>query len=71
MNLTNEQIHAINCAYCDLVGVLQARNLKKARCGLPSKHDWKAHKETIKELEKAFSFIQPVQDLYEKGIPKK
>jgi len=66
MSLTLQQIEAVQCAYLDLVGVLQSRNLKKFVKEIPCNHDWKAHKETIKQLENAFSFIEPVKDLYEK-----
>jgi isocitrate dehydrogenase len=69
MSLTEEQIHAIQCAYLDLVGALQSRNLKKVRCGMPNNHGWESHKETIRQMENAFSFIRPVKDMYEKGLP--
>lgn len=52
--MTDEQKTAIKCAYCDLIGALEARN------GLDiNSHDWKAHLESIQDLEKAFDFLDP------------
>lgn len=56
--ITSEQILAVNCAYADLCGALQARNQMDVEV-----HDWKSHKRTIIELQKAFSFIEPVKKL--------
>ena len=52
MKLTREQQLAITCAYCDLVGSMQARD----RDSIES-HDWSAHKFTIMELEELFPFV--------------
>jgi hypothetical protein len=54
--MTNEQIQAIKCAYADLVGALQAKQQLDIHA-----HDWNGHLETIKELETAFPFIEPVE----------
>jgi hypothetical protein len=54
--MNEEQIAAIKCAYADLVGALQAREQ-----GDVEVHDWKAHRQTIDELEQKFSFIEPAQ----------
>ena len=51
-NLTEEQKLAITCAYCDLIGSKQARDL-----GSIESHNWSAHKLTAKELEKLFPFV--------------
>jgi hypothetical protein len=56
--MTEDQIHAINCAHADLVGALQARNMLQIEL-----HDWKAHLLSIRELEDAFGFLKPVDDL--------
>jgi len=53
--LTEAQIQAIKCAYADLCGALQARNQHDIEV-----HDWKAHRESIIELQEAFDFIEPV-----------
>lgn len=54
--MTKEQIQVIKCAYADLVGALQAKEQ-----GNMQAHDWKAHLETIRELEASFQFIEPVE----------
>ncbi len=51
-NLTKEQKLAITCAYCDLIGSKQAKDL-----GSIESHNWSAHKLTAKELEKLFPFV--------------
>ena len=53
--MTEEQQKAIEYAYADLCGALQARNQQDIEC-----HDWEAHKESILELEQEFDFINPV-----------
>lgn len=61
INLTENQIRTIKCAYADLVGSLQSRNSIDIEG-----HDWKSHRETIHELEVFFSeFITPVENLLE------
>jgi hypothetical protein len=50
--LTEDQKLAITCAYCDLIGSKQARDL-----GSIESHNWNAHKLTAKELEKLFPFV--------------
>ena len=50
----NEQL-VIKCAYADLVGALEARNMVDME-----EHDWTGHVKSIKELEETFSFIDPV-----------
>lgn len=48
--MTKEQIAAIRCAYLDLMGAKEASDN-----GNLHSHDWEAHWETIKEMEKLFS----------------
>lgn len=52
---TNEQELAIKCAHADLVGALQA-----LESGDIHSHDWKAHKQSIDDLETQFDFIEKV-----------
>jgi hypothetical protein len=47
--MTDKQILAVRCAYADLVGALQAREALDM-----NSHDWKAHKQSIDDLEQAF-----------------
>lgn len=47
--MTLEQETAIRCAHADLVGALQAHEQKDRMA-----HDWKAHRQSIKDLEEAF-----------------
>ena len=51
--MTPEQKLAIKCAYCDLVGAEQAREQFDIEV-----HDWKAHRLSIEDLEKAFPFVK-------------
>lgn len=53
--MSPEQIQAIKCAYADLVGALQSYNQYETTV-----HDWEAHLQSIHDLEKAFSFIEPI-----------
>lgn len=48
---------AIKCAHADLVGALQ--NFEQCT---PAHHDWKAHKQTIEELELIFPFLNNYED---------
>ena len=50
---TSAEVLAIKCAHADLVGALQAIEA----CD-PHAHDWKAHKQSINDLEDQFSFIE-------------
>lgn len=52
--MNEKQITAIKCAYLDLIGALEARN----NLDMES-HDWKAHLESIQDLEREFNFIDP------------
>lgn len=55
--MTSEQLISLRCAYADLVGALQAYNQQDITA-----HDWKAHYQTIRELEDAFpDQIEPVE----------
>ena len=47
--MTAEQLMALKCAYADLVGALQAYEQQEITV-----HDWKAHYQTICDLENAF-----------------
>ncbi len=47
--MNENEITAIRCAYADLLGALQASD----NCDL--KHDWKAHRQTLRDLVAAFS----------------
>ena len=49
--MTPKQITAIQCAYTDLVGALQATK------GAYEDHNWEAHTESIYDLEEAFPDI--------------
>jgi len=46
------QMLSLRCAYADLVGAQQAHEQ-----GNSSIHDWKAHQQTIEELEQVFPFL--------------
>ena len=46
------QIQAIKCAHADLQGALQSWHQND-----PQVHDWRAHEQTIDELERAFPFL--------------
>jgi hypothetical protein len=50
--MTVQQILAIKCAHADLKGALE--NFEQLT---PAQHDWKAHKQTIEELEEFFDFL--------------
>jgi hypothetical protein len=49
--MTQEQQLAIRCACADLIGAMESKEN-------PENHDWKAHKQTIKELIKTFPFLK-------------
>ena len=51
MNMTPEQMTAIRCAYADLQGASQARLIQGGT------HDWKAHAQSIADLEREFPFL--------------
>jgi hypothetical protein len=53
--LTEKQMLAIKCAYADLVGSYQSTICSADPFG----YDWKAHRQTISEMEEAFSFLEP------------
>jgi hypothetical protein len=53
--MNEEQVRAIKCAYADLVWSLQSFHRFETTV-----HDWEGHLESIKDLEKAFSFIEPI-----------
>jgi hypothetical protein len=50
--MNQEQKLAVKCAYLDLIGALQAKDE-----GDYNIHDWKAHQQSINDLEKAFPDI--------------
>lgn len=50
--MTENQVQAIKCAYADLIGALET-----FQNGTYDEHDWKAHQLSIKELKKAFKFL--------------
>jgi len=55
--MTEAQKQTIKCAYADLVGSYQAMQQQDY-----SIHDWRAHLQTIHELEEAFKeFIEVVK----------
>jgi len=54
-NLTDEQITIIRCAYADLIGARQARDMLNTEL-----HDWKAHGDTINEMGVTFADILDV-----------
>lgn len=56
MTLTKEQILAIQCAYADLVGALQAWQFRGQIA-----HDWDEHRQSIVDLENNFDFIEPAK----------
>lgn len=54
------QMSAITCAYADLVGAYQCA-IRDGNGGAENGHDWKAHKQTILEMEIAFpELIEPI-----------
>jgi len=55
--MTELQITTIKCAYADLVGAYQSYNSLDIHS-----HDWKSHLISIKEIERDFDFIIPMQD---------
>jgi len=58
--LTKIQESVIRCAYADLVGVYQCA-IRDGSGGADNGHDWKAHEETIHEMEEAFpDLIEPM-----------
>ena len=58
--MTSTQIRAIKCAHADLVGAFQSAY---DTCDLDySGHDWDSHIQTIRDLEKEFSFLDPIND---------
>ena len=67
--LTDAQITAIRCAHADLAGVYQCA-IRDGNGGADNGHDWKAHRETIEELEQAFpDLLEPVQLDDEADVP--
>ena len=52
MNMTPEQMLAIRCAYADLQGSAQDH-----RSLMGGTHDWKAHNQSIADLEREFPFL--------------
>ena len=48
-NTTDKQTIAIRCAFADLCGAIQARNMNDMEM-----HDWRAHLESIYDLRDAF-----------------
>lgn len=54
--MNEQQIAALRCAHADLAGVYQCA-IRDGNGGADNGHDWKAHKQSILDLEKAFSDI--------------
>ena len=52
-----DQVTAIKCAHADLIGALQAMQRDNQHA-----HDWKAHAQTIQELEASFDFLESATD---------
>jgi hypothetical protein len=52
----NQEMQSIKCAYADLVGSYQAMQQQDYLS-----HDWVAHLQSIKDMEKAFEFIDKVE----------
>ena len=50
--MTDTQRSALRCAYLDLKGALEAAEMADIHA-----HDWKAHKQSIDEIEKHFADI--------------
>jgi hypothetical protein len=50
-HMTPKQMRAIRCAYADLQGSAQARLIQGGT------HDWKAHNQSIADLEREFPFL--------------
>lgn len=59
--LTEQQQTAIKCAYADLVGIYQT--IIRDDNGVVSGHNWKAHRQSVHELEEAFPDIIEPADL--------
>jgi hypothetical protein len=53
--MNDQQIQTIKCAYADLVGAYQAWQSLDIHA-----HDWKAHLLSIEEMERDFTFLEPV-----------
>lgn len=59
-DFTEQQMGAITCAYADLVGAYQCA-IRDGNGGADNGHDWKAHRQTILEMELAFpELIEPI-----------
>lgn len=55
--LTEEQVRAIKCAFMDLRGSYHAYETLDMQG-----HDWKGHKESIKDLMDEFDFLDEMVD---------
>jgi len=55
--MTDKQILALKCAYLDLVGAFEAMEQ-----GDTWAHDWKAHSQSIIDLEQQFNFIREIAE---------
>jgi hypothetical protein len=51
--LGEKQVTAIRSAYADLKGALEAH-----QAGDRLQHDWKAHEQTLRDMEQAFEGVQ-------------
>lgn len=51
--MTTSQIFAIQCAFADLIGALQAHQQNDMHV-----HDWDAHRQSINDLAECFDFIE-------------
>ncbi len=56
--ISDKQANAIRCAHADLQGTMQCH--EQADFG---QHDWKAHQLSINELEEAFPFLKPEEEI--------
>lgn len=50
--MTTSQLCAIQCAFADLIGALQAHQQNDIHV-----HDWDAHRQSILDLAECFDFI--------------
>ena len=55
--MTDKQILALKCAYLDLVGSYEAME----QCDTQA-HNWKAHSQSIIDLEQQFNFIREIAE---------
>ena len=69
--LSDAQVAALRCVHADAAGVYQCA-IRDGNGGADNGHDWKAHKQSVEELEDAFPEILehiPLEDDEEEEAP--